>query len=151
MSIVFGGEKAWKVRRLGDIGIAYHWVNQEPAMVLYPASQTSGRAFIVCLSAAYKYVLSDGNPDMHYMMGQAMQAADFMGFGATDKAVVKTIIDAITDGLPDLVSMPPEPYDHQKVNQTPNIGEMSLSIDGETIAQADVPDVPEHVTSRMLH
>lgn len=154
MSVVFGGEKAWRVRRLGDIGIAYHWVNGEPAMVLYPATRSiaGAGAFILALSRAHKYVKSNGNPDLAYMLPMACKAAVQMGFTYRDKSVVRTIVDAICDGMPDLVSMPPEPKDHiEEAAERRHIGEMSLAIDGEIVAEQDVLDVSDNELPGMVH
>ncbi len=141
MPLVIGGEKAWRVRRSGDIGISYHWVNDEPAMILFPAKRsgpTTG-AFVICMSAAWQYANSDGHPNLAYMVPTAAKAAKQMGFTSTDTFAVKAIIDAIIDGIPDLLDMPPDPptYVDEAVKQ--NVGDLTIKVDGEEVAQKEIP------------
>lgn len=143
MPVMLGGDKAWKQRVLGDIVISYQWINGEPAMILFPKKRPTleSGAFAVALSAAFQYVKSNGDPDLNYIMPQAFQAAKVMGF-FPDKAIITRIIDAITDGIPDLVEMPPirPGYDEQKSKEV--IGEMNIKQDGRVIRTEEitVPD-----------
>lgn len=143
MPVMLGGDKSWKQRIVGDIVVSYQWVNGEPAMILFPKSKPTieSGAFAVCLSAAYQYVKSNGHPDLPYIMPQAFQAAKVMGF-FPDKSVIHRIIDAITDGLPDLLQMPPirPGYDEQKSKEV--IGEMNITNNGRVIKSEEitVPD-----------
>lgn len=152
MSFKVGGEKAWLVRFLGDIGIAYHWLDNEPAMFLFPCKKEGQvSVFVIPLPSAYNYVKSNGDPDLDYLNPTALKAAVHMGFMRTDRYVIRSIIDAICDGMPDLVSMPPEPKDHVEQAVQNNVGEMSLTIDGETIAQKEIPDLPANEFSGVAH
>jgi len=136
MPVTLGGEKAYKIRTIGDIVCSFQWVNEEPAMVLFPKVKrtlTNG-AFVLCLSAAFKYT------NINYLVSQSFAAAKQMGFEAS-KFSAHQIADVIIEGLPDLIEMPPEPTQEQKVEQA--IGEMLVKVDGKTIRHEEVsmPDM----------
>lgn len=140
MPAVIGGERAWKKRAKGDIGISYEWVNGEPAMILFPIHgnrRTSG-AYAICLSAAFKYAKSNGYPDEAYCVEAGRTAAETMGFFPTKDRVFK-IVDTILDGLPDLVEMPPEPNWAAQQPQGPTIGEISIRDGDRVIAEREIP------------
>jgi hypothetical protein len=116
-----------QVRVFGDIVVAFHWVNGEPAMCLYPkrARALGARgAAIICLSAIHKYAKSNGDPIPEYLIPKAIEAARVMGMDET-RPTVKRIADAILESVEDLVKMPPEP-DSLHGPQGRQIGEMSL-------------------------
>jgi hypothetical protein len=140
MPVVIGGEKAWLNRVSGDIGIAYHWINDEPAMCLFPVRKriSTAGAFIICMSAAYKYVNPNGHPNLNYMVTAAADAADTMGFSSKDTFIIRKIIDVIADGMGDLLAMPPEPKDLIEKAVRENVGEMTLTCDGEKIAEREL-------------
>ena len=98
MPVVIGGEKAHLNRQSGELGIAYHWINGEPAMCLYPLKKR--------IATAGSY-----------------------------------IIDVICDGLPDLVAMPPEPADVVEQAVKENVGELSMVLDGRTVAETVITDL----------
>lgn len=141
MGVAIGGEKAWKVYKSGDVGVAFHWINEEPAMCLFPLHRTMVNAgsYVICLSAAFNYVNSNGHPNLEYMVPAAIEAAKTMGFNASDSFVLKRIVDAICDGMPDLVEMPPEPENlvDEAVRQE-TVGELTMKLDGKTIAEKEV-------------
>ena len=143
---VFGGEKAWLTRRTGDIGTAYHWVNGEPAMCLFPANRPASSAgvYVIPLEAAYNYVGSDGHPDAGYMIGAARTAAAVMGFSQQDRFIQRKIVDVIADGIGDLIAMPPEPPDQvEQAVQQEMAGELTIKVDGEVVAEREVPALSE--------
>jgi hypothetical protein len=137
--IQLGGDKAWRIRKFGDIVVAFHWVNGEPAMCLYPKiPRTLGNrgAAIICLSAIHKYVKSNGDPEPSYLIPKAIEAARVMGMDET-KFTVKRIADAILECVEDLVKMPPEP-DSLQGPQGKQVGEMSLMVNGHVIHEEAV-------------
>jgi hypothetical protein len=84
--IQLGGDKAWRIRVFGDVVVAFHWVNGEPAMCLYPKRPRmygNRGAFIVCLSAAHKYAHANGYAIPEYMIPKALEAARVMGMDET--------------------------------------------------------------------
>jgi hypothetical protein len=136
MPVTLGGDKAHKIRTIGDIVCAFQWVNEEPAMVLFPKvkrTMTNG-AFVLCLSSAYKYT------NVRYLIAQAFAAAKQLGFDDS-KFAAHQIADIIIEGLPDLVEMPPMPTQEQKLEQS--IGEMLLKVDGKIIKHEEItmPDM----------
>lgn len=151
MAICIGGERAWKLRQAGDIGISYQWVNGEPAMILYPLHRRvpNAGAFAICLSAAHQYAHSDGHPNLDYVIPQVVDGALVMGF-QPEKSTIKRIIDVILDGLPDLVEMPNEP-NWAKENQKQQVmaGELIIKRGGETILQEDVPAITAEDLDRL--
>jgi hypothetical protein len=132
MGILVGGEKAWKVRRHGDIVCSYQWANDEPAMLLFPAMPGLGAGtYVLALSAAYKYLDSQtGGPTM-YLIRQADVAAEVMGMIPTT-GTLRKIADVIADGMLDLIEMPPEPDSHK---DTKPQGEGVIKIDGQVVAE----------------
>ena len=139
MPVQIGGAKAWKVRSHGDIGVAFQWVNEEPAMILFPARRSlpGAGAFVLDLSSAFKYANSQSGEPTLYLVKQSIAIAKHLGFGATDTYAARKIAGVIVDSLPDLLSMPPEPQQFTE-KQTQAIGEMSLKVDGETIAEREI-------------
>ena len=122
--VMLGGAKARGVRRHGDIVVGYQYVNDEPALVLWPArpgAQKCG-AFVVCLSSAFKY------DDDDYLVKQAFKACEVMGLFATKQQVYR-IATAIHDNLGELVRMKPEQQDAPQA-----VGEGKLILpNGKTI------------------
>lgn len=147
MGVQFGGEKAWLTRSAGDLGIAYHWVNGEPSMVLFPRSRRIGAgAYVIPIDSAHRYVHSDGHPDISYMVAAARTAARVMGYSSNDAFIARQIVDAIADGIPDLIDMPPEPQDQIVERAIRDVaGELTIKVDGETIKEETVtmPTVEE--------
>lgn len=138
MSFIVGGPKAWKVYRKGDIGISFHWVNGEPAMVLFPANRASSKSvipFAIPLGVAWQYANSDGHPNLVHTLAAATDAARCLGM-APDLGTIHRIVDAIVDGIPDLVTMPPEPISHDTAPKLD--GELSIKRDGETVIEVPV-------------
>lgn len=136
MPVTLGGNTAHKIRVIGDIVCSYQWVNEEPAMVLYPKIKrtfTNG-AFVLCLSAAFKYT------NVNYLVAQSFAAAKQLGF-EDSKFVAHQIADIIIEGIPDLIEMPPMPSQEQKLQES--IGEMLLKVDGEIIKHEEItmPDM----------
>lgn len=139
MGIVVGGEKAWKVRVQGDLVIAYHWVNREPAMVLFPLRRRLGAVpYIIPLPMAHTYARSNGYPTPE-CIEKAFIAAQVMAMDVT-KATIHNIVTAILDNLEDLIWMPPEP--RSLIERLPGAGEIALLIDGKKVVEGEVEDVP---------
>jgi hypothetical protein len=139
MAVMIGGPKAWKTRQTGDIGVSYQWVNDEPAMILFPARHAlpGHGAYVVCLSAAFKYADSKTGGPTPYLIEAAKHAADVMGM-FPDQFTLRRIADVIVDGLPDLVDMPPEPVGFNEAEHRAIAGEMTIRVDGQTIHEAEV-------------
>jgi len=128
--ITLGGDNALFVRRHGDIAASFQFVNDEPAMVLWPIRRTGVAAYIVCLSAAFQY------DDPKYLAQQARVACELWDF---DDRQWFRIAKIINDGLGDLVKMPPDPATYQERKRTAgSIGEMSLSVAGNTVSQSEI-------------
>lgn len=148
MPVQIGGPKAWKVRQHGDIGVSFQWVNDEPAMILFPARRSlpGAGAYVICLSAAFKYANSKTGAPTPFLVQASMVAAQQLGFMATDTFAGRKIAEVIVDSLPDLIDMPPEPQQFNQ-EQTQAIGEMSIKLDGKIIAEREVTalDVSEDV------
>ncbi len=131
-AVSFGGQTAWKVQQVGDIVRAYHWVNGEPAMVLYPAlARLNAGAYVICLSSAFKY------DDMGYLVRQAAIAARVMGMDET-KFTIHRIGTAIHDGLLDLIKQPPEPQWVKDLDKGEVFAELEVKADGKTIIEREV-------------
>lgn len=141
MSMIIGGDRAWRKYRKGDIGISYHWLDGDPAMFLFPATRQTGLGvvpFVIKLSVAHQYADSSGHPNLLNALPAAIDAARCLGM-SSDPGTLHRIIDAIVDGIPDLVSMPPEP-DWAKPESGNPTGDDVLSIkrDGEVVLEAAI-------------
>lgn len=138
MGITVGGPGAWRVKQKGDIAVAFHWINQEPTMVLFPARPNTLGATACCipLASAHKYAKADGYPT-DYCIAQSAKYAVLMGM-YSDRFTIHRIADAILEGIEDLLDMPPEPRGLQKKGKV--IGEMTLKSGGRLIGGAEVTD-----------
>ena len=139
MPVQIGGAKAWKVRQHGDIAVSFQWVNEEPAMILFPARRSlpGAGAVVICLSAAFKYAHPKTGAPTPYLVEFSVLAAAQLGFAKTDTFAARKIAEVIVDSLPDLVDMPPEPQQFNQ-EQAAAIGELSIKVDGETVHEAEV-------------
>jgi hypothetical protein len=132
---VVGGDSAWKVRSKGDIGVAFHWVNKEPSVVIYPLHRgmrlTGGVPFVMPLSSAHELVAEGGEEvNAQALIEKAAKAAELLG-APGDRFLTHKIADALLESLDDLCDMPPEPPANPKRPK----GEDSviLKADGQTV------------------
>lgn len=133
------GVNAWKTRTQGDIVIAYHWVNGEPAMMLWPLRKPLGCVpYCIGLSHAYKYAKNTGYPTP-YCIKQAMVAAGVMGMDQ-GKENCKHIVEVILDGLEDLLKMPPE---RPREDKSPPLGVATLYSQGNKVSEGEITVGPE--------
>lgn len=139
MPVQIGGAKAWKVRQHGDIAVSFQWVNEEPAMILFPARRSlpGAGAFVIGLSSAYKYADSRTGAPTNYLVQMSVTAAGQLGFSPTDTFAARKIAEVIVDSMPDLIDMPPEPQQFTQEQQA-SIGEMVVKIDGQTVHEAEI-------------
>lgn len=144
MGIILGGPDAWKIRTQGDIVIAYHWVNGEPAMVLWPLRKPLGCVpYCIGLSHAHKYAEKTGYPTL-YCLRQAIVAAGVMGMDQ-GKETCKRIVEIILDGLEDLIKMPPE---REKKDTSRPLGTATLFQGGSKVVEGEITIGPN---SERLH
>jgi hypothetical protein len=139
--IVLGGEHSFRMRVHGDIVECLQWVNDEPALVIWPKNRQNVPAFIVCMSSAFKY------DDLHYLAAQARHVCGLWGFD--DRSHWYRLATVVHDALEDLVRMPPAPstYEDRK-RSTASIGELSVTGDGKLLGETEVklPEADERVT-----
>lgn len=140
MGIILGGPKAYKVFARGDIVVALHWVNKEPAMCIFPRHKRLGGAgFILPIDVAHKYAKSNGYPTAE-AIPRCIKAAQVMCMEAT-KDTVSNILTSILDLLPELIAMPPQPRELE-ANQGRPLGEISLIADGKKVVEGEMMDAP---------
>lgn len=143
MGFTVGGKTAWKVVSHGPIAAAFHWVEGEPAMVLFP---TKGRTlmqrcvpYVLPLTRAHELV-KDGTGgsvvDSTVLWDRAKTATEVMGFGS-DAQVAMKVADVILNCLDDLCDMPPEPTLLAAKRQPAPTGEFALKVDGQTVFQGE--------------
>lgn len=141
MGVHIGGKDSYKQFEKGDIVCSLQWVNDEPALILWPKVKRIGSgAFVVCLSAAWQYADSHGYPT-RYLIDQSIKAAEIMCL-EPHNFTIRAIADAIFEHIPDLVNMPPTPEDWTGKQVEEAIGEMSLKVEGETVMERELT-VPE--------
>lgn len=140
MDIILGGPKAYKVFARGDIVVALHWVNKEPAMCIFPRQKRLGGAgFILPIDMAHRYARSDGYPTVE-AVARCVKAAQVMGMDTT-KDTVNNILTAILDLMPELIGMPPQPRELE-ANQGRPLGEVSLFADGKKVLDGELTEGP---------
>lgn len=144
---IVGGPRAWRVRHLHDVSVAYHWIEHEPAMVLFRLADPRS-AFVVTLAKAYEYAdARTGQPTVE-LFNSAARALKVLGFHSQDKFALHRIADVIVEGLPDLVEMPPEP-DWTKAGEAAAVpvGELTVKAGGRAVHESVVtaPDMHEAV------
>lgn len=139
MPVLIGGPLAWKVRRHGDIGVSFQWVNGEPAMILFPAAKAlpGAGAYVIPIDTAHKYADSKTGAPTPWLVRQSIVAAKQLGYMGTDSFAARKIADVIVDSLPDLIEMPPEPQAFNE-QQAAAIGELAIKIDGQTVHESEV-------------
>lgn len=141
MGIIVGGDKAWKVHTQGQLVIAFHWINREPSMVLFPLRKRLGCVpFVIPQNMMYAYAKSDGYPTPR-CMAQAFVAARVMALDET-KSTIENIVSAILDFIPELKNMPPEPQAFN-ARVMKSIGEIALYEGGKKVLEADIPQDPD--------
>lgn len=146
--IELGGAKAWQVKVKGDVVIAYHWVNNEPAMCLYKKGAMMVNrpgSYVIPLESAFKYADSKTGMPTPYAVQQAAKAAEVMGF-FPDRSTVTRIVDAILDGLIDLIEMPPEPAGLNR-KDTDAVGEILIKVGGKTIKEGEINAANELISA----
>lgn len=126
--IRLGGNVDGITRVHGDIIASYQTINDEAAMVLWPRRRKNVPAFVLCMSAAYKY------DDPHYLAAQAKHICGLWGW--SDVTQWYRVAKVINDGLEDLLRLPPAP--EQDDPKGAAMGEMSLTLDGKTIRESDI-------------
>jgi hypothetical protein len=138
--VEFGGREAWKVRKSGDLGVAFHWVtagdlDDEPCMVLFPLRKRFGSAaYVLPMNRAFEFVNTKGYPTPD-LMTSSEKAAEVMAMDR-GKQTIYRIATAILDNMEDLLKMPPAPTKEKKL--AGRTGEMSLLVDGEEVAGGEV-------------
>jgi hypothetical protein len=142
--VELGGVRAWRTYAKGDLTISLQWLDlgeqgqcegPEAVMALFPANRrVNGAAYIVPQANAWAYVGRDGNPTSH-LFAAAFKAAVQLGFHP-DKSTVFRIMDAICEGMGDLVKMPSEqPGDLHVAKAVAGI-EATMSLNGKVVAEA---------------
>lgn len=112
-----GGPNAYKVKAYprGGFGLAFHWVNEEPAMVVFPLDKAlkgdTGGVYILPLDNCHELVLPGTKGEGvngRALFDKANVAAAVIG-RAGDVFVARAIADALLENLDALCDMPPEP------------------------------------------
>jgi hypothetical protein len=139
MGVMLGTETAWKVYRKGDLVASFQWLNDDPAMFIYPVGSLhyKASAFVLPLQSAHKWALNDGHPNLPHAVPTAANALNAMGMLVTRDAV-RRFIDLVLDGIADLIAMPPEPRHHiveTAVAQT--LGELRIEAAGRTVVEGE--------------
>jgi hypothetical protein len=143
MGLVLGGDTAWKVFRKDAVVLAFHWVQGEPSMVLYPygGRLMLRKAVPYCLplSRAHQLVKDGSNGaivDSAVLWQIATTAVRVMGLG-DDFQITKAVADLILNHLDDLCDMPPEPLAFERARRPAPTGEVAFKVDGESVFQGE--------------
>jgi hypothetical protein len=136
--VALGGEYAHKQFMKGDVVCSLQWINNEPAICLFPrdVNSTFKGAYVICLSALHKYVDSNGAPTKH-MIASSLLIAQQLGF-QPGRDICFRLTEIVLDAAEDLVKMPPEPEVLIKANKPESVGEMTLKHGGKIILETEV-------------
>lgn len=122
MGIIVGGPRAKWIHELGEFVVAGHYINDEPAMVIFPRNPNKGAVpCAICLSALYLY------EDPRYLVQQAREFVRQMKMLDMQMTVMKvaTIID---DHKLDLIKMPPD----EKADLEKTVADLIVKVGGKT-------------------
>jgi len=144
-TITIGGESAWKAYSRGDIGVAFHWINREPALVIYAlhrGMRLSGSVpYALPLSSAHELV-KDGSGgtevNSEVLVMKATKAAEVIG-APGDQFMIRKIADVMLEGLDALCDMPPEPAKGQA--PAAEQGAVQLRADGKVLWERDASEL----------
>lgn len=140
--VELGGQTSWRQHVKGDIVVSYQWLDRpdidpegpHPCMVLFPASRRmDGGAYVIPQRNAFAFANADGSPSAH-LMGTAFKAAHTLGF-FPDQSTVFRIIDAIVEGMRDLVDMPSSQPGELNLKKLIQGIEATAKVNGKTIAE----------------
>lgn len=135
--LAIGGEYAWKQFIKGDVMITLQWINDDPSICLFPAvPRIKPSAYVIGLSALFKYVESDGHPT-RYMMEKSIDMAHALGF-KPGKDICFRIMEMVLDAAQDLVHMPPTPQVVMKAEQGPSVGVLEVRQGGRVVMEREV-------------
>lgn len=150
--IEIGGKNAYKVVTYpaGGFGIAYHWINEDPALVVFPLDKAlnhgTGAVWAMPLEAAHELVLPGTKGEGvngRVLFEKAARAAAVIGREG-DVFIARMIADALLANLDALCDMPPEPEWLALKRQLPTEGHALLFArdrktgDMEQIAERDL-------------
>lgn len=103
----FGGDQAFKVKTYPGFVLAFHWVNEDPAMVFF---RRGGNAvYVLPLDNCHEIVrpgTKGEGVDGQALFHKATTAATVIG---GDLLLARQIADAILENIDALCDMPPEP------------------------------------------
>lgn len=127
MPITLGGKKARGCMIKGDLIVFFQYVNGEEAMVIAPKiGKRKKGAFIICMSAAYKYVDSNTGMPTPYLFESAARGIQSMCMEESP-FLLHRLADLICECLPELVNMKPEQADTDKQK---SYGEGRIAVNG---------------------
>lgn len=143
MGLVLGGSKAWRVFSRGEVAVAFHWVNGEPAMCFFPTNKhmklIGAVPWVLPLARAHDLV-KDGTDgvvvDSEALWQKARTATMVMGFGE-DFQIARKVADLILNHLDDLCDMPPEPSIFEAERRPAPTGEVALMVDGTEVFRGE--------------
>lgn len=117
----------------------WKWVDGEPVMLIYKRTLgNNSPAFMIELNDAHKFAMSNGHATKQLIQEYSRNAAEALG-EVNDRSLAFSIIDAIMDGIPTLLHMPPEPSEHEKANRmSSGEDELSIKVDGKTVMEVQV-------------
>ena len=94
-------------------------------------------AFVIPLKMAYLYAESKSGDPSHYLMQRSFLVAKHLGLDS-EKSTIKNIVDAILDGIPDLVSMMPldTTLSIKQIEQKAEQQGLIIKMDGQTVLDA---------------
>jgi len=141
------GERAWKQFTKGDLVASMQWIDLQasnpgydeegpvPCMAIYHAHRRIDKtAYVIPQRAAFKYIGSDGKPTILFHNAVALAVLE-MGFGPTDRAAQRRMLDIFYECLPELFRMPRDQPDALEVARQIMGVEVTAKVNGKTMHQ----------------
>jgi hypothetical protein len=108
-----------------------------PGFIVPNSVKSKRSAFVIPLKMAYLYAESKSGEPSHYLMQRSFLIADHLGLD-TEKSTIRNIVDAILDGIPDLIGMMPldTSLTMKQIEQKAEKHGLVAKLDGKTILDA---------------
>ena len=144
--IEIGGKTSWRVKSFGEFAIAFHWVNGEPAIVVFPTGGSDlnkgAIPYVLPLDSLHEIVLPGTRGEGvngGVLFAKAEKAASLIGRGG-DSFVTRKIADAILGSVDELCDMPPEPQYLEDKRQPAPVGEGSFGVRDRKTGEIEIVD-----------
>lgn len=134
-SVILGGPDAIKVWIKGDIVCSIEYVNGLESLCFWRRERTRGNgAMIIGVNVLGRYFEGQTSLPTQYCLSCCKAGVELMGFSPFDTFAVRRLIDALYEGVTELLATKPKeatPFNFDGVER------LELKADGETVFKLD--------------